>query len=112
MQIRYIPMKLKKINIIFYVVIFLLGFAIILISMFKLARTEDQLIILSNYLQDNYPQVIQSNIGGDRLLIDFLKGIIVGIGLCKNLLQLGAILIIIVFLIPVLCKNSCIQKTE
>jgi hypothetical protein len=97
--------KSKKVSRVIFCMVVFISIATMLIIVFKTILHERRMLVLNDFLYNNYPQVIQAEIQGiepDYLMANYLKDTLVGLGLDIKLLWLSIFSIIILCMVNLL----------
>ena len=101
--------RCRKVNTVICFMIVLISIATILLGIFKTVIHEQQINRLWNHLDDNYPEVMKSEIGDD-VFATFLKNMWVGTSVSRDLLTLSLVLIIVLCAVSLLIRFKCSKK--
>ena len=99
----------RKINTVICFLIVLISISTILICILKTVQHEKNLDTLWKHLDDNYPDVMNSEIGDDVVIL-FLKGMWVSTNILRSILTLSLVLIIVLCIASLLIRYKCSKK--
>ena len=99
----------RKINTVICFMIVFISITTILLGIFKTALHEQKISMLWNHLDDNYPEVMKSEIGDD-VVVQFLKNMWVGTSVSRDLLTLSLVLIIVLCAVSLTIRFKCSKR--